>query len=182
MEKLLLDFQDTLKVALGAIIALFGIVATSYLQNRTHKGRMREEMLLRAIQLAISSNSYARSIMYSKVEGISAQIKLPENPVDQLMAVIMVHFPTAIRLSNKLHLQQQKLFSIPVAEPDTAEQMLQTANAMADTTTEIVVELRVIAQKEGMGRRHKNTIVKGSGTASEERILSGERFPTVKHP
>ena len=132
-------------------------------------------MLLRAIQIAITSNTYARNIMYSKVEGLSAQIKLPENPVDQLMAVNMVHFPTAIRLSNKLHLQQQKLFGIPVGESDTAEQLLQTANAMADTTTEIVVELRAIAQKEGMGRKHRNTIVKGFGPASEQRIF-GEKF------
>jgi hypothetical protein len=151
MTDLLISFQDTLKVLLGAFIGVFGSIVAWHLQNRTHKSRQREELLLRTIQLAMHSLTYNRCVTYAKFDDLKTFIQLPENPVDQLMAIVLVHFPSAFPITHKLHHEQQELYAFPKVAPNAADAMKAIGEKMATTVTELVRELNNIGIKENIG-------------------------------
>jgi hypothetical protein len=151
MLKLLIDFQDTLKVLLGAMVGIFGSVVAWHLQNQTHKKRQREELLLRATQLALHSLTYNRCITYAKFDQLKTLIDLPENPVDQLLAIVLIHFPSAFLITRKLHEQQQDLYAFSIVDSKAPDAVKELGEKMAETVTELVRELNEIAIKEKIG-------------------------------
>ncbi|MGA2788184.1 MAG: hypothetical protein ABSF60_11720 [Verrucomicrobiota bacterium] len=151
MLNLFLSFQDTLKVLLGAFTGILGSLIASYLQNRTHKKRYREELLLRTVLLAMHSLTYNKCIAYAKYDELKTLIQLPENPLDQLLAIVLIHFPSAFPLTKKLHDQQQDLHELPHGDPHTPDAMKELCIKMAITVTDIIRELNDIGIRENIG-------------------------------
>jgi hypothetical protein len=149
---LLNSFQDTLKVVLGAFIGILGSVVAAHLQNWTRKKHQREELLLKSIQLSMHALGYYRAVAYAKSEDRKTLIELPDNPADQLTAIVLVHFPTAFPLCQKLHAQLQDLHSYPHDSPGAANAYIELGATVANTVTEIIRELNDVGIREKIGQ------------------------------
>jgi hypothetical protein len=72
-------------------------------------------------------------------------------PAD-LTAIVLVHFPTAFPLCQKLHTQLQDLHSYPHNEPNAPKYYLDTGEAIAKIVSEIIRELNEIGIRENIGQ------------------------------
>ena len=140
--------RDVLVLLLGAFVGALASIAIWRLQFREEKRRERAKMLLQAIQLAIHSGTHTRNLIYSKIGGLKAIVDLPGNPVDEVMAIVLIYFEEVYSLTKKLHLQQQDLFSYDINSPNAVEIMHEMGDKMAETATEIVKSLVKIAERE----------------------------------
>lgn len=155
MIQLLLDFQDTLKVLLGALVGILGGLLPWHLQEKIQKKRHREQLLLNAIQLATRSLTYTRCVFYAKFGDLKTLIDLPENPLDELLAIVLVHFPTAFAATQQLHHLQQDIYEFDIKAPSAVDKMKEITEEMALVVTKIVKELNRIGAVENMGLSSK---------------------------
>src|ERR1044071_7828919 len=127
MEDLISSFRDVLMLLLGASIAFLSGYFVWRRQMKEERRRRREEYLMNAIQLALSSLTYTRALIYAKPNDIEAVSKLPENPVDKLMAVVFIHFPSVFSYAQQLHKHHQTIYQQPMDAPNATEILFKTA-------------------------------------------------------
>lgn len=148
LNDLLLGLQPVLILILGALIGISGSIIVWHKQNREERRKKRAELLLRTIDLTYSTGSHTRCLIYSKNTGIGGVLNLPENPVDKIMAIALIHFPDAHQHVQTLHKQQQELFGYSSGDPSASDTINATGEKMANTMNEIVRCLHNIAKKE----------------------------------
>ena len=162
MLDLLNSFQDTLKVMLGAFIAIFGTIIAKYLQDRTEARHQREKLLLSAIELTLLTGQHARSVCYAKVQGLEKILELEQNPAVQLYAIVLVHFPTAFRNTQALIHCVEDIHGLSVNSPDYGVQSMDKIKRAAGLAQEIVRELNAISEREAIGVNLKQVSPKKS--------------------
>jgi hypothetical protein len=118
------EFRDGVFLIIGALIGFLSSVAMWRRQVREAKRAKRADHILRAVHLASSSLTYARSLLYSKVQGVTGVLSLPANPVDELMALAGLHLHEIAPLVQQLHEKQQALFGDFSHDDDPASSML----------------------------------------------------------
>jgi len=152
MIELLNSFQDTLKVVLGAFIAMLGTVVARYLQDRTEKIRKREELLLTAIELTLSSVNYCRSVAYAKkAKGLEAILELETNPGLKLFSIVLVHFPTAFKKTQRMMVIIEDVHELSVNDPEFVKKFMDILFKCSVASDEVLRELNAIGQREKIG-------------------------------
>jgi hypothetical protein len=148
LNDLLIDLRGTFILILGALIGILGSVVIWHKQNREERRRRRAELLLRTIELTYSTGTYTRCLIYSKIDGIKGVLHLPENPVDKIMSIVLIHFPEACPYVQTLHEQQQALFGHRTDIPDASAFILAIGEKISGTMNDIIHCLQNLAEKE----------------------------------
>jgi hypothetical protein len=149
---LLISLQAVLVLALGALLGIFGSIIVWHKQTHESRRLKRAELLLRAIDLTYGTGTHTRCLIYSKSSGIGGVLNLPENPVDQIMAITLLHFPDASRYVQKLHEQQQELFSSRIHDANGPDTIKAIGEKMVETMNDIIKCLCNIAEKENLNQ------------------------------
>lgn len=144
----LLNLQGVFVLILGALIGISGTIIVWHKQTREERRKKRAELLLRTIDLTYSTGSHTRCLIYSKHTGIGGVLHLPENPVDKIMAIVLIYFPDARQHVQTLHKQQQELFGHSSGDPSASDSINATGEKMADTMNDIIRCLHNIAERE----------------------------------
>ncbi|MBI2514517.1 MAG: hypothetical protein HYV96_21290 [Opitutae bacterium] len=143
--ELIPEFRDGAFLIVGALIGYLASVAMWRRQLAEERRRRTEDHVVRAISLCVASLTYARAIIFAKKSGDIAS--LPENPVDELMAIVGLHFHEANPLVQKLHEKQQGLFAYPASNADAAERMLEIAREMPPIVNQLSKQLGAIPDR-----------------------------------
>lgn len=141
--------RDIGLLAVGALLGFLGSFAMWKWQLGEQRREKRGEHILRATHLAASSLTYARSLLYSKPQGTKGILDLPENPVDELMALACLNLREIIPLVRELHNKQQELFAFNIQEPHAADKMLQLTEGFAPVANQIREKLEELAELNG---------------------------------
>ena len=134
-------------LAVGALLGFLSSLAMWKFQVREQRRQKRADHILHAIELALSSLTYMRALLYSKVRGIKAVISLPANPVDELMPLALLHIPEVLPLVQQLHDKQQDLFAHGNEAEDAADSMLNLVNEFPPLVNKLIKQLGDLAER-----------------------------------
>lgn len=141
--------RDVALLAVGALLGFLGSFVMWRWQLREERKKKRAEHILRATHLAMSSLTYVRCLLSAKTEGMKAYLDLPENPVDELVALAVLHLREIVPLVRKLHEKQQDLFAHGIEDVDAAESMLRIATKeFSATVNQLNAKLEQMARDE----------------------------------
>jgi len=138
--QLIPEFRESVFLVVGALIGYLASVAMWRRQLAEERRRRTEDQVLRAIALRGGSLTYARAVIFAKLSGEIAS--LPENPVDELMAIVGLHFHELRPLVQELHDKQQQLFAYPTSEANAANRMQEIAHEMPPVVNQLTKQLR----------------------------------------
>lgn len=141
------DLRGMFILLLGALIGILGSIIIWHKQNREERRRNRAELVLRTIDLTYSTGTHTRCLIYSKNAGLHGVLHLPENPVDKIMAIVLIHFPNARQHVQTLHKQQQELFGHS-SDPSESGSMKIIGENMVATMNDLVRCIHNIAEQE----------------------------------
>jgi hypothetical protein len=119
--------RDVGLLTVGALLGFIGSFAMWKWQLREQRRERRAEHILRAVHLTTSSLTHTRCLLYSKIQGVGGVLSLPENPVDELMAIATLSLREVEPLVQQLHDKQQELFAFNREKPNAADLMLRLA-------------------------------------------------------
>ena len=139
-------FRDIGLIAVGAVLGFIGSFVMWGFQLREVRRQKKADRILRAVHLATTSLSHLRSLLYSKTQGIKGVLNLPENPVDELMAIATLFLREIEPLVQRLHDKQQELFAHGIEGPDAADSMIQLAEEFPPIVNQIMSELRELSK------------------------------------
>ena len=142
------DLRGLFILLLGALIGILGSIIIWHKQNREERRRNRAELVLRAIELTYSTGTHTRCLIYSKNAGTHGVLHLPENPVDKIMSIVLIHFPEARQHVQTLHKQQQDLFGYSSGDPNTSDSINAIGENMVATMNDLVRCIHKIAEEE----------------------------------
>ena len=118
-------------------------------QLREERKKKSAEHIFHAIHLAINSLTYVRCLLYSKTQGIKGVLNLPENPVDELMAIATLHLHEIVPLVRQLHNKQQELFAHGIEGPNAGDSIIRLANAFPAIVNQLTAELEEMSEVQG---------------------------------
>jgi hypothetical protein len=143
--ELIPEFREGAFLVAGALIGYLASVAMWRRQLAEERRRRTEDQVVRAIALSVASLTYARALIFAKKSGEIAS--LPANPVDELMAIVGLHFHETRPLVQKLHEKQQALFAYPASKVDAAERMLEIAQEMPPIVNQLSKQLGAVTDR-----------------------------------
>jgi hypothetical protein len=146
------EFSEGIFLVLGGLIGFASSVAMWRRQVHEERRRKKADYILRAVHLATSSLTYARSLLYSKIEGVTGALSLPENPVDELMALASIHLAEVAPVVQQLHDKQQMLFGDFSEEAEPAQAMLALLGEFPPLVNALIKQLR------DLGEKNENTV------------------------
>lgn len=141
--------RDVGMLAVGALLGFLGSLAMWRQQLKEERRKHRADLILRAVHLASSSLTYTRALLYSKMQGVTGVLGLPENPVDELMAVTALHLHEIIPQVQQLHEKQQQLFAHSIEGPGAADSMLRIAGEFPPLVNQVNAKLEELAKRAG---------------------------------
>jgi hypothetical protein len=136
-------------LAVGALLGFLGSRAMWKQQLKEERRKRRADLILRAVHLASSSLTYTRALLYSKMEGGTGVLGLPENPIDELMAITALHLREIIPDVQQLHEKQQQLFEHRTTGPGAADSMLGIAREFPSLVNRVNAKLEALAKANG---------------------------------
>ena len=146
---LLHTVRDVGMLAVGALLGFLGSLAMWKQQLKEERRKRRADLILRAVHLASSSLTHARALLYSKMQGVTGVLGLPENPVDELMAITALHLHEIIPQVQQLHEKQQQLFAHGIEGPSAADSMLRIAGEFPSLVNQVNAKLEALAEPSG---------------------------------
>jgi len=141
------QFREIGFLAVGALLGFLSSLAMWKFQLREKRKQKRADYILHAIELAMSSLTYMRSLLYSKTQGIKAVVNLPPNPVDELLPLVLLHIPEVLPLAQELHDKQQDLFAHSIESEDAADSMIELVNALPPLVNKLIKQLSDLAAR-----------------------------------
>lgn len=85
---------------LGAVLGCGGSILMWRLQLCEDHRKKKAEYALRALYLSITSLTYLCSLLSAKTQGMKGFLNLPENPVDELMGIAILHVREIVPLAS----------------------------------------------------------------------------------
>jgi hypothetical protein len=144
--------RDVGLLAVGALLGFLGSFAMWKWQLKEKRKGERAKHILRAIHLAIGSLTYIRCLLSAKTRGVTGYLDLPENPVDELMAIAVLHLHEAVPLVQRLHNKQQELFAHGLGGADAASAMIQLARDCEPIANQLMKKLEELAELNGVAK------------------------------
>lgn len=128
----------------GAILGYIGSVLMWRLQLREERRKERATHALRGLHLSIASLTYLRCLLSAKTQGMKGFLNLPDNPVDELMGLAVLHLPEVVPLTQQLHDKQQDLFAHSIEAPDAADSMIRIARECEPIVNQLIKQLQSV--------------------------------------
>jgi hypothetical protein len=144
------SLRDIGLLTVGALLGFLGSFGMWKWQLRDQRREKKAEQILHAIHLAASSLTHIRCLLYSKIQGVGGVFDLPENPVDELLAIATLSLREIEPLVQQLHDKQQELFAFNREKPGAADLMLRLAGEVFPAlVNEVMNELRKLYRAYG---------------------------------